>query len=93
VIAEIARERSRAATTGLWLSNPPYGERLDQDDLFELYLALAETCRRFRGWRAGFLVGNPLLEQAFYRVLGEPRIKKPLANAKPARSYFYLYNL
>ncbi len=58
----------------------------------EGHAALAETCRRFRGWRAGFLVGNPLLEQAFLRVVGQPRIKKPLANAN-LRAYFYLYEL
>jgi len=39
-----------------------------------------------------FLVGNALLEQAFLRVLGRPRIKKPLANAN-LRAYFYLYDL
>jgi len=94
VIADIARERGHRTPDGpgLLLANPPYGERLDQADLFELYAALAETCRRFRGWRAGFLVGNPLLEQAFLRAIGQPRIKKPLANAN-LRAYFYLYEL
>jgi len=93
LIAEIARERGHARPgAGLLLTNPPYGERLDQADLEELYIALAETCRRFRGWRAGFLVGNPLLEEAFLRVVGQPRIKKPLANAN-LRAYFYLYDL
>jgi len=94
VIADIARERGHASpdAPGLLLANPPYGERLDQDDLLELYTALAVTCREFRGWRAGFLVGNALLEQAFLRVVGQPRIKKPLANAN-LRAYFYLYDL
>jgi len=93
VIAEIARERGHARPgTGLLLTNPPYGERLDQADLDELYSALAATCRRFRGWRAGFLVGNPLFEQVFRRSFGQPRIKKPLANAN-LRAYFYGYDL
>jgi 23S rRNA G2445 N2-methylase RlmL len=94
MIADIARERRHAAPAGpgLLISNPPYGERLADGDLDELYTALAQTCQRFRGWRAGFLVGNPLLEQAFYRVIGAPRIKKPLANAN-LRAYFYLYDL
>jgi putative N6-adenine-specific DNA methylase len=93
LIAEIARERGRAApTTGLLLANPPYGERLDEADLYELYAAMAQAFQRFRGWRAGLLVGNALLEQAFLRVLGSPRIKKPLANAN-LRAYFYLYDL
>ena len=93
LIADIARERGRPTpTTGLLLTNPPYGERLDDPDLAELYVAIAETCRRFAGWRAGFLVGSPELERAFLRVIGRPRIKKPLANGN-LRAYFYLYDL
>jgi putative N6-adenine-specific DNA methylase len=94
MIADIVRERGRGAPPGpgLLIANPPYGERLDNDDLIELYTALAETCRAFTGWRAGFLVGNPLLEQVFLQVIGKPRIKKPLANAN-LRAYFYLYEL
>jgi len=93
MIAQIASERGREPpATGLILANPPYGERLDEHDLSVLYGVIAETCRRFRGWRAGFLVGNPLLESEFMRVLGRPRIKKPLANAN-LRAYFYLYEL
>lgn len=94
IIADIARERGHEnpAGPGLLLSNPPYGERLDQADLHELYTQLARTCQRFAGWRAGFLVGNSLLEAAFLPVVGRPRIKKPLANAN-LRAYFYLYDL
>jgi len=93
MIAQIAVERGRPPPeTGLLLANPPYGERLDDQDLEVLYRVIAETCRRFRGWRAGFLVGNPLLEREFMRYLGRPRIKKPLANAN-LRAYFYLYEL
>lgn len=91
-IAEIARERGRTIEAGLLISNPPYGERLDAHDLGALYGALAAACRRFRGWRAGFLVGSPILEEVFARELGPPRIKKPLANAN-LRAYFYLYEL
>jgi 23S rRNA G2445 N2-methylase RlmL len=91
-IADIARERGRTIETGVLLSNPPYGERLDTYDLGAIYEALAAACRRFRGWRAGFLVGSPMLEEVFARHLGRPRIKKPLANAN-LRAYFYLYEL
>jgi 23S rRNA G2445 N2-methylase RlmL len=91
-IAAIARERGRTLETGVLLSNPPYGERLDEYDLGEIYEALATACRRFRGWRAGFLVGSPILEEVFARAVGQPRIKKPLANAN-LRTYFYLYDL
>jgi 23S rRNA G2445 N2-methylase RlmL len=93
LVDDIARERGRApGATGVLLTNPPYGERLDDTDLGELYAAIAETCRRFAGWRAGFLVGSPELERVFQRTLGRPRIKKPLANAN-LRAYFYLYEL
>jgi 23S rRNA G2445 N2-methylase RlmL len=91
-IVDIARERGRTLETGLLLSNPPYGERLDDYDLRAIYEALAAACRRFTGWRAGFLVGSPLLEEVFARAVGQPRIKKPLANAN-LRAYFYLYEL
>lgn len=91
-IAGIARERGKPIETGLIISNPPYGERLDAYDLGEIYEALATACRRFRGWRAGFLVGSPILEEVFARAIGQPRIKKPLANAN-LRAYFYLYEL
>ena len=53
---------------------------------------MAVACRRFRGWRAAFLVGNPLFEDVFERVVGPPRIKKPLAKAN-LRAYFFLYEL
>jgi len=92
LVADIARERGHAGEGGLLLANPPYGERLDLEDLRDLYVALAYTCRRFRGWRAGFLVANPLLEEVFFDLVGRPRIKKPLANAN-LRAYFYLYEL
>jgi len=92
MIAQIALERGREPQAGVILANPPYGERLDLRDLEPVYEALAETMRRFRGWRAGFLVGNPALERIFERIVGRPRIKKPLANAN-LRAYFYLYDL
>lgn len=92
LVHDIARERGRSVDRGLILSNPPYGERLDTHDLEDLYGALAEACTRFRGWRAGFFVGSPVLEDVFAEVIGRPRIKKPLANAN-LRAYFYLYEL
>jgi putative N6-adenine-specific DNA methylase len=93
VVAAVARERGRdQPRSGLLVANPPYGERLDEGDLRAIYRDLAETCRRFVGWRVGLLVGNPFLEEVFQRILGRPRIKKPLANAN-LRAYFYLYEL
>jgi 23S rRNA G2445 N2-methylase RlmL len=92
-IDAIARERGREAPpSGLLLTNPPYGERLDERELEPLYAAIAHSCLRFPGWRAAFLIGNPLLEHAFARVGLQPRIKKPLANGN-LRAYFLLFDL
>jgi 23S rRNA G2445 N2-methylase RlmL len=93
MVDAIAAEHDRPApTTGLILCNPPYGERLADQDLRVLYGELAATCARFGGWRAGFIVGNPELEIAFGERFGDPAVKKPLANAN-LRAYFYLYEL
>lgn len=94
LVQRIARERGRpaAGAGGVIVANPPYGERMDAYDLDALYTALAATCRRFSGWRAGFLVGTPRFEEIVSARLGPPRIKKPLANAS-LRAYFYLYDL
>lgn len=96
-IEAIVRERGRTLgegdlTGGLILANPPYGERLSDRELGPIYEDLAVGCRRFTGWRAGFLVGSSLLEEVFLGILGAPRIKKPLANAN-LRAYFYLWDL
>jgi 23S rRNA G2445 N2-methylase RlmL len=88
-IRELAAARGRSADAGVILSNPPYGERLDDGDLTRLYRDLGAWCRGLRGWRAGFLVANPAFEEAFG---GRPRVKKPLANG-PVRGYFLLYDL
>jgi putative N6-adenine-specific DNA methylase len=80
--------RASDRETGLILSNPPYGERLQSHDLEELYGDLAQFCAGFPGYRAAFLVANPDFERAFGH---RPRIKKPLSNG-PLRGYFYLYD-
>ncbi len=91
-IATIAGEKNRAATRGLVLANPPYGERMDTVDLRILYGELADWVRGLgAGWRAGFLVDNLDFEPTFERAFrARARIKKPLANGQ-LRAYFYLY--
>lgn len=89
--------------TGVILSNPPYGARLEGStrELGELYRDLADWCSQFRGYRAGFIVGEPepdrtrrdgpsivgLFQDAFG---GRPRVKKPLRNG-PLHAQFLLY--
>ncbi len=78
----------RRLSKGLIIANPPYGHRLQDQDVESIYRELYEWTRQFSGWRAAFLVANPEFERRF----GRPRIKKPLSNASiPA--YFYLYEL
>jgi 23S rRNA G2445 N2-methylase RlmL len=88
-VRQACRERGMDPDRGLILSNPPYGERIGDPDLSRLYRELGQWCRRFRGWRAGFLVVNREFEEAFGQ---EPRIRKPLSNG-PLRGYFLLYDL
>lgn len=74
---------------GLILCNPPYGHRLDDPDVLDLYRDLGTWCDQFHGWRAGFLVANHGFERAFGR---RARVRKPLDNGSlPA--YFHLYEL
>jgi 23S rRNA G2445 N2-methylase RlmL len=94
-IAEIAAEvgGEGAPSTGLILANPPYGERMDEVDARLIYGELGDMCRRFRGWRAAFIVANREFEPIFASVVrAAPRVKKPLSNG-PLRGYFYLWDL
>ncbi|SFS19807.1 23S rRNA (guanine2445-N2)-methyltransferase / 23S rRNA (guanine2069-N7)-methyltransferase [Dyella sp. OK004] len=53
-------------TSGLVITNPPYGERLgEREEMPRLYRALGETLRaRFAGWRAAVLAGDAELGRA-----------------------------
>ncbi len=55
--------RFGALPKGLFVTNPPYGERLgDQEGLTTLYTQLGAVLRRgFREWRAAVFTGNPEL--------------------------------
>jgi 23S rRNA (guanine2445-N2)-methyltransferase / 23S rRNA (guanine2069-N7)-methyltransferase len=54
------------AATGLLVANPPYGERIgDEERLQALYATLGQKLReQFQGWRATVLTGNPPLAKA-----------------------------
>ena len=51
---------------GLLITNPPYGERIgDQEQLQALYAALGEKLREhFLGWKAAIFTGNPPLAKS-----------------------------
>jgi len=79
----------RTGQTGVILTNPPYGARLDRSDPMPLYRDLGAWCRQFAGWRAAFLVAHREFPAAFG---SRPRVVKPLRNGnQPA--VFYLYDL
>jgi 23S rRNA (guanine2445-N2)-methyltransferase / 23S rRNA (guanine2069-N7)-methyltransferase len=63
-LSQLTRESTSA--TGLLVTNPPYGERIgDQERLQTLYQTLGEKLREhFQGWKAAVLTGNPPLAKA-----------------------------
>lgn len=65
--------------TGILLSNPPYGERIgEQDELAELYPLLAASLKKhFAGWNAFFLTSD-LRMPKLMRL--QPSRKTPLFN-------------
>jgi 23S rRNA (guanine2445-N2)-methyltransferase / 23S rRNA (guanine2069-N7)-methyltransferase len=63
---ELAELSNEGGTTGLLATNPPYGERIgDQERLQPLYALIGEKLREeFVGWQAAILTGNPPLAKA-----------------------------
>jgi putative N6-adenine-specific DNA methylase len=45
---------------GIVIMNPPYGERMEEDDLQALYKTIGDTLKRnFAGYKAWIFSGNP----------------------------------
>ena len=63
---ELAQLTNEGGETGLLATNPPYGERIgDQERLHDLYAVLGEKMREhFLGWHAAVLTGNPPIAKA-----------------------------
>ncbi|MBT8494226.1 MAG: hypothetical protein KJO07_14310 [Deltaproteobacteria bacterium] len=74
--------------SGLILTNPPYGQRLRDRDLDQLYRDFGRWCAKAGGYRKAVLVADPRFERFFG---GRSRSKKPLSNAS-VRSTFYLFD-
>jgi putative N6-adenine-specific DNA methylase len=73
------RQREAPAPTGIWLTNPPYGVRLeDSETLATLYPALGATLKKhFANWNACFLSGDLQLS----KLIGlKPERRIPLFN-------------
>lgn len=75
---------------GLVICNPPYGERLgEEQDVLALYDALIEWGQSLGpGWRFCFLAGHPGLEP---RIPTQPRLKKPMSNG-PIKAHVLVYD-
>ena len=81
---------------GLLITNPPYGERLDEEsNLAPLYASLGERLKSaFQGWRAAVMTGNPELGKSMgLRALKQYRFWNGAIEAKlllfdVASSYF-----
>ncbi len=74
-------ELSAPASSGVLVTNPPYGERLGEvDDLAALYPKLGDLLKqKFAGWRAYFFTGDPQLPK-LVRLSASKRT--PLFNGK-----------
>ncbi len=61
-----AREITAPTDHGVWICNPPYGIRLDeQEQLLALYPELGSVLKKsFNGWRAFFFTADPALAKA-----------------------------
>lgn len=75
---------------GLVICNPPYGERLgDEEQALALFEALVEWGQSLGpGWRFCFLAGHPKLETM---ISAQPRLKKPMSNG-PIKAHVLVYD-
>ena len=56
----------RSEPQGMFLTNPPYGERLsDRQQCRNLYRALGDLFRRHPGWSMGVITSDPAFERFF----------------------------
>ena len=69
-VADLRAEGER----GVFLTNPPYGERLsDKAGCEALYRALGKLVGRHPGWSLGALAGNPSFERCYGRRADKKR--------------------
>ncbi len=66
-------------TKGIWIANPPYGERLGETpELEPLYADIGHSWKKaFKGWRCAVFTGDPELGK---RIGLKPDKRTPLFN-------------
>ncbi|QEK07361.1 THUMP domain-containing class I SAM-dependent RNA methyltransferase [Treponema phagedenis] len=75
---------------GILLSNPPYGERLDnKEESLLLYQAMTKLPEAFAGWKLGFITDKPEFESIFAKA-GFPLKKKELKGGN-LNTCLYIY--
>jgi putative N6-adenine-specific DNA methylase len=75
---------------GLLITNPPYGERMKEDDLEELYRMIGDSFKqRFKGYSAWIISANMM---AMKKVGLKANVKKTLFNG-PLECRFHHYDL
>ncbi|WAM34624.1 THUMP domain-containing class I SAM-dependent RNA methyltransferase [Caldicellulosiruptor morganii] len=82
-----ARKIKRPAEKGIIITNPPYGERIGNKDIFNLYRDFGECLKDFKNWRFFILSGYEKFEKAFGRKANKNR---KLYNGK-IKTYLYFY--
>ncbi|MEM1000589.1 MAG: THUMP domain-containing protein [Bacteroidota bacterium] len=76
--------------SGLIVTNPPYGERLKEEDLVGLYRRMGDTLKQhYTGWKAWILSGS---KEGMKAVGLRASIKKTLYNG-PLECRYYNYDL
>lgn len=81
-------ESSAPAPKGTLIINPPYGERMKEEDLDGFYKKIGDTFKqKFQGWRCGILSANP---EALKKVGLRSQLTFHLMNGKlPCQLKFY----
>jgi len=80
------RHVQRREARGMFLANPPYGERLgDKQQCSGLYRALGDLARRHPGWSMGVIAADPAFERFFGR---RAQIKRRLYNGRLECEFF-----
>lgn len=73
-VTQDLRQVQRSQSSGVFLANPPYGERLgDQKSCQVLYRELGALLRRHPGWQMGVIASDPAFERHFCKRASQKR--------------------
>lgn len=84
-IKDFADYKEAPSPTGVLITNPPYGERIQPDDLLGLYEMIGERLKHvFAGWTAWVISYD---RECFHKIGLKPSKKVPLVNGSLACEY------